>query len=92
MLAVFEPGHEVVERRECFAKLQSPCNVSIELPTVKDILKVLLRPRNTSAHDSTNLTPSCVGHVEKCAELINPLFPPEQLPVVGCDGKREGVG
>lgn len=54
----------------------------------KSLEKVLPLMRNESAHGSTNLTPDCVGHIEKCADLINQLFPRDQHPVVGEDGKR----
>ncbi|MBW0169668.1 MAG: hypothetical protein KXJ61_05510 [Hydrogenophaga sp.] len=47
----------------------SPAN-----PYCKSLLVVLPTLRNESAHGSTFLTPDCVGHIEKCADLINQLF------------------
>lgn len=41
----------------------------------RSLVQVLPALRNSSAHGSTNLTPDCVGHIEKCADLINQLFP-----------------
>jgi hypothetical protein len=43
-------------------------------PYCRTLLEVLPRLRNESAHGSTFLTPDCVGHIEKCADLINQLF------------------
>ena len=40
----------------------------------KSLVTVLPDLRNSSAHGSTNLMPDCVGHIEKCADLINLLF------------------
>ena len=38
------------------------------------LVEVLPKLRNSAAHGSTNLTPDCVGHIEKCADLVNQLF------------------
>jgi hypothetical protein len=42
----------------------------------QSLITVLPDLRNSSAHGSTNLNSDCVGHIEKCADLINQLFPP----------------
>jgi hypothetical protein len=38
------------------------------------LLEILPLLRNESAHGSTFLSPDCIGHIEKCADLINQLF------------------
>lgn len=34
----------------------------------------LITVRNEVAHGSDQLTPDCIGHIEKCADFINQLF------------------
>lgn len=46
----------------------------------KQLVKVLPALRNSAAHGSTNLTPDCVGHIEKCADLVNQLFERQSPP------------
>ncbi len=41
----------------------------------KRLVDVLPSLRNAAAHGSTMLVPDCVGHIEKCADFINQLFP-----------------
>lgn len=40
----------------------------------KRLPEILPKLRNSSAHGSTDLTPDCIGHIEKCADLVNQLF------------------
>lgn len=40
----------------------------------RSLPEVLPKLRNALAHGSTDLTPDCIGHVEKCADLVNQLF------------------
>jgi hypothetical protein len=40
----------------------------------RSLAVVLPELRNSSAHGSTALMPDCIGHIEKCADLINQLF------------------
>ena len=47
------------------------------------LVEVLPKLRNSSAHGSTNLTPDCVGHIEKCADLVNQLFEHLTLRIEG---------
>lgn len=46
-----------------------------ENPYCQTLIQVLPDLRNESAHGSTHLTPDSLGHLEKCADLINQLFP-----------------
>ncbi len=54
-----------------FRHLESP---DPENSYSKRLPEVLPKLRNFSAHGSTDLTPDCIGHIEKCADLINQLF------------------
>ncbi|MCV0438349.1 MAG: hypothetical protein K5880_06940 [Hydrogenophaga sp.] len=54
-----------------FRHLESP---DPENSYSKRLPEILPKLRNFSAHGSTALTPDCLGHIEKCADLINQLF------------------
>jgi len=43
-------------------------------PYCQTLIRVLPDLRNEAAHGSTYLTPDNVGHLQKCADLINQLF------------------
>lgn len=49
-------------------------------PYCHTLMDVLPDLRNESAHGSTNLTPDNIGHLEKCADLVNQLFDPDSSP------------
>ena len=49
-----------------------------ENPYCQTLIRVLPDLRNASAHGSTHLTPDSVGHLQKCADLVNQLFAPVQ--------------
>jgi hypothetical protein len=40
----------------------------------KSLSKILPELRNESAHGLPPLVWDCIGHIEKCADLINQLF------------------
>ena len=42
----------------------------------RSLPQVLPLLRNEAAHGSSHLTPDCIGHLEKCADLVNQLFEP----------------
>jgi hypothetical protein len=46
-------------------------------PYCHKLTDVLHELRNDAAHGSKQLTPDCVGHLEKCADFVNQLFKPE---------------
>lgn len=52
-------------------------------PYSRSLVQVLPMLRNDSAHGSTQLTPDCIGHIEKCADLINQLFKNEAIAAWG---------
>lgn len=54
-----------------FRHLESP---DPENSYSKRLPEILPKLRNLSAHGSTDLTPDCIGHIEKCADLVNQLF------------------
>lgn len=37
--------------------------------------------RNTMAHGTSMLVPQCIGHIEKCADFVNQLFPTKEAAV-----------
>ena len=41
----------------------------------KSLINVLPNLRNGAAHGQSLLLPDCIGHIEKCADFINQLFP-----------------
>lgn len=45
-------------------------------PYSRALAHVLPQLRNDAAHGSGHLTPDCIGHLEKCADLVNQLFEP----------------
>jgi hypothetical protein len=51
-------------------------NAGEENSYVRSLPKVLPLLRNEAAHGSSQLTPDCIGHLEKCADLVNQLFHP----------------
>jgi hypothetical protein len=51
-------------------------NASDENSYVRSLARVLPLLRKDAAHGSTQLTPDCIGHLEKCADLVNQLFDP----------------
>lgn len=44
-------------------------------PYCANLVKVLPSLRNSAAHGSNQLSPHCIGHLEKCADFVNQLFP-----------------
>lgn len=44
-------------------------------PYCQTLVRILPELRNEAAHGSTHLTPDSVGHLQKCADLVNQLFP-----------------
>lgn len=55
-----------------FRHIQNPLP---ENPYCTGLIKILPTLRNEAAHGSSNLTPDNIGHLEKCADLVNQLFP-----------------
>ena len=43
-------------------------------PYCASLTSVLPDLRNAAAHGSKQLTPNCMGHLEKCADFVNQLF------------------
>lgn len=43
-------------------------------PYCHTLITVLNKLRNEVAHGSDQLTPNCIGHIEKCADFVNQLF------------------
>lgn len=43
-------------------------------PYCNTLVAVLNKLRNEVAHGSDQLTPDCIGHIEKCADFVNQLF------------------
>lgn len=44
-------------------------------PYCAKLVEILPSLRNSAAHGSNQLSPHCVGHLEKCADFVNQLFP-----------------
>lgn len=47
----------------------------------KTLIDVYPKLRNTMAHGTSMLVPDCVGHVERCADFINQLYPKDVVGV-----------
>lgn len=43
----------------------------------KSLIDILPRMRNSLAHGSSMLDPSCLGHIQKCCDFVNQLFKDE---------------
>ncbi len=56
-----------------FRDCESACGTSYTQTFVDTFPKL----RNSAAHGSSMLVPHCVGHIRRCADFLNQLFPAE---------------